>query len=84
MTLHFPPSLVAPEDYKAVLRENLVFQRGDARVCHSVAIEDDDRCEVPYESFFSDLSLVSGISSINIICPTTEVIINDTAQSECG
>ena len=63
---------------------NLEFTRGSIRECHTVDILLDDVCEEPPENFFADLAYVSGIPTINIITPTTEVIIDDTAEEECG
>ena len=52
-------------------------------MCHTVIINQDDECEVlpENESFFSDLSLVSGVGVIIIQPPTAEVIID---EPECG
>ena len=62
-----------------------MFPRGTEHVCHTVTINQDDDCEVrPDESFFSDLSLVSGVGEIIIQLPTAEVIIDDREEPECG
>ena len=71
-------------DYEEVIDEQLVFNTGDTRVCHSITILQDNVCESdPNEFFFSDLSHVSGQERINIDPPTAQVIINDTNEPEC-
>ena len=68
----------------AVAGEELVFNRGDTRVCHTIDILQDSICESdPNEQFFSDLAYVSGVQPINIFPMTAEVIIDDTAEPEC-
>ena len=62
----------------------LMFGVGDLRVCHDVDILDDNDCETPYEDFFSNLEYDSGVMPIIITRPRTQVIINDTAEPECG
>ena len=62
----------------------LMFGAGDSRVCHDVDIIDDNDCETPYEDFFSNLEYDSGDMPIIITQPRTQVIINDTAEPECG
>ena len=61
-----------------------MFGVGDLRVCHDVDILDDNDCETPYEDFFSNLEYDSGVMPIIITRPRTQVIINDTAEPECG
>ena len=61
-----------------------MFQVGDDRVCHNVVIIDDDDCETPFEDFFSNLEYDSGDMPIIITRDRTRVIINDTAEPECG
>ena len=63
-----------------------MFPRGTERVCHTVIINQDDECELlpENESFFSNLSLESGVGEIIIQLPTAEVIIDDTEEPECG
>ena len=61
-----------------------MFGAGDSRVCHDVNILDDIDCETPYEDFFSNLEYDSGDMPIIITRPRTQVIINDTAEPECG
>ena len=72
-------------DYTATNNVQLVFNRGDSSVCHSVPIRDDTLCELdPVERFFSDLSFVSGIPVINIFPPSADIIIDDENEPECG
>ena len=62
-----------------------MFSRGDTVMCHRIPIIDDNICEVnPAESFFSDLTYVSGILPIDVSPPVAEVIINDENEPECG
>ena len=78
-------TIVAGADYVAVAGEELVFNRGDTRVCHTIDILQDNICESsPNEFFFSDLAYVSGMQPITISPPTAEVIIDDSDQPECG
>ena len=60
----------------------LMFGVGGLRVCHDVDIIDDNDCETPYEDFISNLA--SRDMPIAITQPRTQVIINDTAEPECG
>ena len=62
----------------------LMFGVGDLHVCHDVNILDDNDCETPYEDFFSILEYDSVDMPIIITRPRTQVIINDTAEPECG
>ena len=80
-TLNFT---VAPGDYGAVVGEQLVFNTGDARQCHTVNIVDDDNCEQPAEDFFSNLMFVSGQPLVTINRPQAQVIIDDDNEPECG
>ena len=61
-----------------------MFWAGDSRVCYDVEIINDDDCETPYEDFFSNLEYDSGDMPIIITRPRTQVIVNDTAEPECG
>ena len=71
-------------DYEEVVDEQLVFNTGDTRVCHSITILQDNVCESdPNEYFFSNLSYVSGVQPISIDPPTAQVIIDDTNEPEC-
>ena len=63
-----------------------MFTRGQIRACHTINITEDVECEleVENESFFSDLTLVSGILDITINPSSAEVVISDTDEPECG
>ena len=76
-------SPVAGVDYEQQ-SVNLEFSRGSVTKCHNVTILHDDDCELPMEKFFADLSYISGIQTINIIFPTTEVNIHESNEPECG
>ena len=76
-------SPVAGVDYEQQ-SVNLEFAHGTVAECHNVTILKDDDCELPMEKFFADLSYVSGIQTINIIFPTTEVNIHESNEPECG
>ena len=76
---------MSPGDYGAVVNEPLVFNMGDVRVTHTIVINQDDECEDdPYEDFFSNLALVSGVQPITVIRPRAQVIINDSLEPECS
>ena len=64
--------------------EQLVFNTGDRRQCHTVNIVNDDDCEQPAENFFSDLSYVSGELPVTINPDRTTVFIDDDNEAECG
>ena len=69
---------VAGEDYIASSGQ-LVFARGESRVCHEVTILNNDICERPVlEAFFSTLSLASGQPVIVIDPERAQVIIDDS------
>ena len=70
-------------DYGSV-SVNLMFSRGDTRQCHRVDILQDGDCEMPAENFFADLAYVSGILPITIDPVTTQVVIDDSGEQECG
>lgn len=71
-------------DYLAVTGEELMFSRGETRVCHTIVIVNDDICERdPSENFFSDLAYVSGVMPITIAPSTAEIVIDDSAEPEC-
>ena len=75
---------VAGADYVAVAGEELVFNRGDTQVCHTIDILQDNICESdPNEQFFSDLAYVSGVLPITISPPTARVVIDDRLEEEC-
>ena len=75
---------MAAGDYEAVVGEQLVFNTGDDRQCHTVNIVDDDDCEQPAEDFFSNLMFVSGQQVVTINRPQAEVVIDDDNEPECG
>ena len=84
MTYSTYHSTVAGADYVAVAGGQLVFSRGDTRVCHIIYILQDNICEsAPNENFFSDLSYVSGTQPIIISPSTAEVVVDDSAEEEC-
>ena len=61
-----------------------VFGVGEIRVCHNVSIINDAICE-PDENFSFLLEYVSsGELPINLDQPSTDVIIDDTVEPECG
>ena len=80
---HSDKTLVAGADYGSQ-SVNLTFVRGSMLECHNVSILQDDDCEQPPEDFFADLAYVSGIQPIDINIPTTQVIIDDSGELECG
>ena len=77
------PHTEAPNDYDAVSQVPLIFSRGATHVCHTITINPDDECELE-ESFFSDLTLESGIPEITIAPSSAEVIIVDNDEPVCG
>ena len=82
LLLHHP---VSPADYNGVANGILTFNEGDERVTHTIIINQDDLCENdPYEDFFSNLALNSGIQPITVIRPRVQIIINDTSEPECS
>ena len=83
-TLQFSLFPVSGVDYVGVSAD-LIFGFGDSRVCHNVTIIDDGDCEIdPIEDFFANLAYVSEEQPINIDPDRTHVIIDDTAEPECG
>ena len=63
----------------------LMFGVGDERVCYDIGIVNDTICELePIEDFFSNLVYISGEQPIIIDTARTRVIIDDTAEPECG
>ena len=69
-------------DYVAVSAE-LQFTVGDEKVCHQVVIIDDDDCEPSPETFFADLSLLTG-DLVTVLPNFTLIIIDDTNENDCG
>ena len=75
---------VAPGDYGAVVGEQLVFNTGDDRQCHTVNIVNDDICEEPLtEHFLSDLAYVSGQQAITIDPAQAHIVIVEDGD-DCG
>ena len=64
--------------------EQLVFNTGDDKQCHTINIVDDDDCEQPAEDFFSNLMFVSGQPLVTINPAQAQVIIDDDNEPECG
>ena len=76
---------MASIDYIGVVEVSLSFQVGDQHVCSDIHIIDDDICETePVEDYFALLQYVSGDQPIIIDPSNTHVIINDTAEPDCG
>ena len=73
---------VAGMDFQQGSRSLLMFDVGDTRVCHTVELVQDAICESFNEYFFSDLTYLSGMQPITLN-PTTEVVIDDSAEPEC-
>ena len=79
------PHPVSPADYNGVANGILTYNQGDERVTHTIIINQDDLCETdPYEDFFSNLALNSGIQPITVIRRRSQIIINDTLEPECS
>ena len=82
---HYPSLSAAGDDYISVSAEDLVFDKGDTRVCHTVSIIDDGSCEIEsVEDFFTLLQYISGIEPISINPSEAHVTINDSEEQECG
>ena len=63
----------------------ITFEAGDVTRTHRIIINNDTECEKePNEIFFSNLALRSGIPDIFVTEPRATVIIDDTAEPECG
>ena len=72
---------VAGVDYEAVDGEELVFNRGDQRVCHTIVILNDNILEYPpNENFFSNVKFLSGVQPIIVDPQTAEVVIDDSSE----
>ena len=62
-----------------------MFEAGDVTRTHRIQINNDNECEKePNEIFFSNISLNTNNPDIIVIEPQATVIINDTAEPECG
>ena len=76
---------MSPGDYSAVVNQLLRFNVGDARVTHTIIINQDDECEDnPYEDFFFNVALESGLQPISVIQPRNHVIISEDMEPECS
>ena len=83
--IHSMSYIVAPDDYEAVASSIIQFNMGDVRIMYTIRINQDQICETdPDEVFFSDIVLNSGLQPIFVIQPTTEIIIDDSAEPECS
>ena len=52
---------------------------------YTILINDDESCEkVPNENLFSNTILNRGIPGILVTIPRATIIIDDTAEPECG
>ena len=61
------------------------FNTGDINQIHRINITQDEDCEDdPIELFFSNIVLDSGVQPIEVIRPEAIILINDTAEPECG
>ena len=63
--------------------EILQFQRGDERLVINMTIPQDEICEGP-QSLTAQISLYSGVHPMTMSQSTTEVVIDDCAEHECG
>ena len=84
----FPPT-VPGVDYEQVDEMGLLFPKGETRIRHSIAIEQDGICEVASgpeenESFLSVIVDASGIGTVDVELPTAQVSIEDELEPECG
>ena len=68
------------ESTSAILR----FSSGSERECHSIAILQDTECEQISENFFANLTLMMGSPVIIINPQLTEIIIDDSNETDCG
>ena len=76
---------VVDNDYVPVNGQLIQFNAGDVTQMYTILINDDDSCEkVPNENFFSNTILNRGIPDILLTIPRTTIIIDDTAEPECG
>ena len=63
--------------------EIITFTTGQVRATHTIIISQDDICEdSPNENFF--IALNSDLPMINLIDRRTQIIIDDSAESECS
>ena len=76
---------VVDDDYVPVSGQLIQFNAGDVTQMYTILINDDDSCEkVPNENFFSNTILNRGIPDILLTIPRATIIIDDTAEPECG
>ena len=82
---YFSVPSVSDVDYVSVSDVELLFGVGDQRVCHDIEIIDDNICEPePFEDFFVNLELTSGVMPILIDQARKRVVINETNATECS
>ena len=75
---------VAGRDYVAVIDLPLMFGLGERTVCHNIDIIQDRLCELNrVEVFFLNLR-VDSTAPIELSPAVASVIINDSAEFECG
>ena len=73
---------VVDDDYVPVSGQ---LNAGDVTQMYTILMNDDDSCEkVPNENFFSNTILNRGIPDILLTIPRATIIIDDTAEPECG
>ena len=76
-------------DYEQVDELGLLFPKGEIRIRHIIAIEQDGICEVASgseenESFLSVIVDASGIGTVDVELPIAQVSIEDELEPECG
>ena len=74
---------MSPEDYENVTAQIIQFGAGDSNKRVSIAITDDEICELPDENFFVSLTLVTGSPPISISTQQAQVVIEDSYEPEC-
>ena len=85
LQLIFIYTAVVDDDYVPVSGQLIQFNAGDVTQMYTILINDDDSCEkVPNENFFSNTILNRGIPDILLTIPRATIIIDDTAEPECG
>ena len=63
----------------------IMFEAGDVTRTHRIIINNDTECEKePNEIIFSNIALNSSTHDIFVTEPRATVIIDDTAEPECG
>ena len=77
--------IVSSDDYGSVSGQIIEFNRGDTNQTHTINITQDQICEkIPNDFFLSNLALVSGIPTIDVIQSQARIYINDSLEPECG